>query len=169
MRTRRWPHLALRRLDAAWPRTPMAWATVAGGTSATGCGMADGGVREGRRGERKMMVQSVMDRGRAEQRGRDEAELGRPAMADAARERGERGMERAGSGEGDGEGVLVPLLIGSRAQGTAVEADHAARKLSHGGSALVQPEREQESEKGWGSTGVRLWMSRACGSAWHRG
>jgi len=74
-----------------------------------------------------------MDRGRAEQRGRDEAELSRSAMADAARERGEREMERAGSGEGDGEGVLVPLLIGSRAQGTAVEADHAARKLSHGG------------------------------------
>jgi len=95
--------------------------------------MADGGVREGRRGERKMMVQSVMDRGRAEQRGRDEAELGRPAMADAAWERGEREMERAGSGEGDGEGVLVPLLIGSWAQGTAVEADHAARKLGHGG------------------------------------
>ena len=74
-----------------------------------------------------------MDRGRAEQREHDEAELGRSAMADAARERGEREMERAGSGEGDGEGVLVPLLIGSWAQGTAVEADHAARKLGHGG------------------------------------
>ena len=51
----------------------------------------------------------------------------------AARERGERKRERAGSGEGDGEGVLVPLLIGSWAQGMAVEADHAARKLGHGG------------------------------------
>ena len=56
VRTRRWPHLAQRRPDAAWPRTPAAWATATGGTSATGCGMADGEVREGRRGERKMMV-----------------------------------------------------------------------------------------------------------------
>jgi len=31
-RTRRWPQLAPRRPDAAWPRTPAAWTTAGGGS-----------------------------------------------------------------------------------------------------------------------------------------
>ena len=63
-------------------------------------------------------------------------ELARPAMAAApARERGERERERAGSGEEDGEGVLVPLLIGSRAHGGKGELGgwHGARVSPMGG------------------------------------
>ena len=47
VRTRRWPQLAPRRPNAAWPRTSAPWATAAGGSSAAGHGMADGGVQEG--------------------------------------------------------------------------------------------------------------------------
>ena len=31
-RTRRWPQLAPRRPDVAWPRTPAAWTTAGGGS-----------------------------------------------------------------------------------------------------------------------------------------
>ena len=34
-RTRRWPQLAPRRPDAAWPRTPAAWTTTGGGSLPT--------------------------------------------------------------------------------------------------------------------------------------
>ena len=50
------------------------------------------------------------------------------------------------------------------------EGAAVARELDggvHGGSALVRPERERESEKERGSSGARLRRSRACGSAWH--
>ena len=95
-RTRRGPQLAPRRPDAAWPRTPMAWATAAGDTNAAGSGMADGGVREGWRGERNMMALSAW-----KEEGPSSGDAARPssAMADMAarvreQQRGEGARER---------------------------------------------------------------------------
>ena len=62
-------------------------------------------------------------------------------------------------------------MLGGGTGGAAGEGAAAARKFGgggHGGSALVRPEREREGTgEGWGSSGARLWRSRAFGSAWH--
>ena len=73
------------------------------------------------------------------------------ALAGAqARGRSERGDgERRGSEEGDGEGVLVPLLIGSRAQGVhdawSSGGEHGIR-VSPIGPAIEHLARAMEPE-----------------------
>ena len=96
VRTRRWPQLAPPRRDVAWPCTPAAWVTAAGGSSAAGRGMADGEVREGWRGERNMMALSVW-----KEEGPSSGDAVRPSSAMAAmaarvreQQRGEGARER---------------------------------------------------------------------------
>ena len=104
VRTRRWPQLAPSRRDAAWPRTPAAWVTAAGGSSAAGRGMADGEVREGWRGERNMMALS--DWKEEGPRSGDVARLSSAMAAMAARvreqQRGEGARERVTESEWEG-------------------------------------------------------------------
>ena len=108
--TRRWPHLAPRRPDAAWPRTPAAWATAAGDTSAAGHGMADGGVQEGWRGERNMMALSAW-----KEEGLSSGDEARPTLAMAAmaarvreQQRGEGARERVTESEREGRQTRPP-------------------------------------------------------------
>ena len=102
--TRRWPQLVLRRPDAAWPRTPMAWATAAGDTNAAGSGMADGGVREGRRGERNMMALMAW-----KEEGLSSGDAARPSSAMTAMAARVREQQR---GEGARERVSPVVHIG---------------------------------------------------------
>jgi len=78
--------------------------TAAGGSSAAGRGMADGGVREGWRGERNMMALSVW-----KEEGPSSGDAVRPSSAMAAmaarvreQQRGEGARERVTESEWEG-------------------------------------------------------------------
>ena len=83
---------------------------------------------------------------------------------------GSGGSRRRDAGEASQGGEVEG--VASRAEAKERERAHCGHGSTtggHGGSALVRPERERESEKEQGTSAARLRRSRACGSAWHWG
>ena len=161
VRTRRWPQLAPPRRDAAWPRTPAAWVTAAGGSSAAGRGMADGGVREGWCGEWNMMALSAW-----KEEGLSSGDAARPSSAMVAMAARVREQQR---GEGARERVSPVVHIGlarvekqrgdrreARAHGKGEGAWHPCKKTT---SAKRQTRGERRGGQGgsrFGPSWVRI-------------
>ena len=159
VRTRRWPQLAPPRRDAAWPHTPAAGATAGGGTSVAGHGMADGGVREGWRGERNMMALSAW-----KEEGLSSGDAARPSSAMAAMVARVREQQR---GEGARETVSPVVHIGlARMEKQRGEARGKGEGTRRPCNKTTSAKRQTRGERRGGQDGSRFGPSMGRISEW---